>query len=476
MDFQLQRRRDKTSNRALAFRTKGMLTSSSAPMVLPTPGPLSNTSSLIPDDRHGLIRATAGVLSLLSLIQNKPSVNQERSSEKFRPRNNLQGQHKDRRTGYSRLHNKPVQPAIPSFPFQIRRDVLRPATQPASVSVAAGEVAQQVSSKAAQQAQRPLQHLLAGGVAGAVSKTLVAPLERISTMVMADAHRSGLGVGEAVAAAWREGGLSGLFRGNAATLAKIFPSSAIQFAVFHGVKDTLLARKHSMRPGTISQAGTGRAGEAPCSKAGLREVQELTNAERLMAGAAAGAASVSFTYPLESARTLMSVAGGMEGSVLHVCRRMVASGGMEALYRGFKATLLGDVMGNALGFTFYEMGNRAWRDANNCEPAPPSVRGVIGAMSAAFTMTLTMPLEVVRRRLQVQGTLGRPILYRGTLDCISKIMQQEGLKGFYRAALPSYLKVAPSIGCMYFLYELLTRHLDPTMTVSATAAKEAAKV
>lgn len=55
---------------------------------------------------------------------------------------------------------------------------------------------------------------------------------------------------------------------------------------------------------------------------------------------------------------LMSVAGGMEGSVLHVCRRMVASGGMEALYRGFKATLLGDVMGNALGFTFYEMGNR----------------------------------------------------------------------------------------------------------------------
>ncbi len=40
-----------------------------------------------------------------------------------------------------------------------------------------------------------------------------------------------------------------------------------------------------------------------------------------------------------------------------------------------------------------------------------------------------------------QGTLGRPVLYRGTLDCIAKIARKEGLKGFYRASLPSYLKV-----------------------------------
>ncbi len=62
--------------------------------------------------------------------------------------------------------------------------------------------------------------LLAGGVAGAVSKTLVAPLERVSTMLMTDGSRR-FGVGEAVAHAWREGGLAGLFRGNAATLAKV---------------------------------------------------------------------------------------------------------------------------------------------------------------------------------------------------------------------------------------------------------------
>jgi hypothetical protein len=33
---------------------------------------------------------------------------------------------------------------------------------------------------------------------------------------------------------------------------------------------------------------------------------------------------------------------------------------------------------------------------------PPHLRGVIGTCSASFVLTMTMPLEVVRRRLQVQ--------------------------------------------------------------------------
>ncbi len=41
----------------------------------------------------------------------------------------------------------------------------------------------------------------------------------------------------------------------------------------------------------------------------------------------------------------------------------------------------------------------------------------------------------------MQGTLGRPVLYRGTLDCFTRIASKEGLAGFYRSALPSYLKV-----------------------------------
>lgn len=56
------------------------------------------------------------------------------------------------------------------------------------------------------------------------------------------------------------------------------------------------------------------------------------------------------------------------------------------------------------GFTAYEMGTRIYRDSHGGAAPPPHLRGVIGACSAACVMTLTLPLEVVRRRLQIQAS------------------------------------------------------------------------
>ena len=53
-----------------------------------------------------------------------------------------------------------------------------------------------------------------------------------------------------------------------------------------------------------------------------------------------------------------AVAGGLRGNLVQAGRAVVASHGLGALYKGFRASLLGDVLGNALGFTAYEIGNR----------------------------------------------------------------------------------------------------------------------
>ncbi|EFN58647.1 hypothetical protein CHLNCDRAFT_11132, partial [Chlorella variabilis] len=267
------------------------------------------------------------------------------------------------------------------------------------------------------------QQFLAGGVAGAVSKTLVAPMERVSTLLMTPTAHQRFSVAQAAQHAWRDGGLGGLYRGHAATLIKIFPASAIQFAVFNGLKDRILAARQRRQ----GQAAAAAAAAAASTTSQQQQPQDLANHERLAAGAAAGAAAACCCYPLESTRTAMSCAGGVRGSLVQVARAVVASHGLPGLYRGFRASLLGDVLGNALGFTAYEVG----APRGGGVPAPPHVRGLIGACSAACVLTLTMPLEVVRRRLQVQGLAGRPVLYRGTLDCLRQVLRKEGVAGFY---------------------------------------------
>lgn len=57
--------------------------------------------------------------------------------------------------------------------------------------------------------------------------------------MMADAP--GQGLVKSLRNMWRDGGLLGMWSGNAATLAKIFPQTAIQFAAFHTLKEAISA-------------------------------------------------------------------------------------------------------------------------------------------------------------------------------------------------------------------------------------------
>eukprot|EP00887_Chlorella_sp_A99_P007914 scaffold12.g7914.t1 len=278
--------------------------------------------------------------------------------------------------------------AAPLVPPRVRR---RRLAMLASVTASARRLpAPRVPSRQAAQ-------LLAGGLAGSVAKTCVAPLERIATMLMAD--RAGrFSMTQAARAAWREGGAAGLWRGHGATLLKarpagragrrlalealeahgaecspqqrlacrIFPASAINFGVFCGVKDLLLLRKRQGGSSSGSACGSGGGTEAGGAASGGRRAaaaaapaEELGPAERMLAGAAAGAASSAVTYPLESLRVMMSVAGGMRGSLGACVAQVLRSQGAAGLYRGFRTCVLGDVLGNAIGFSLYEAGIRS---------------------------------------------------------------------------------------------------------------------
>ncbi|GKU87978.1 hypothetical protein SLEP1_g2299 [Rubroshorea leprosula] len=73
--------------------------------------------------------------------------------------------------------------------------------------------------------------LVAGGVAGGVSRTAVAPLERLKILLQVqNPHNIKYnGTIQGLKYIWRTEGLRGLFKGNGTNCARIVPNSAVKF-------------------------------------------------------------------------------------------------------------------------------------------------------------------------------------------------------------------------------------------------------
>jgi solute carrier family 25 phosphate transporter 23/24/25/41 len=98
-------------------------------------------------------------------------------------------------------------------------------------------------------AQPVLASFVAGGVAGAVSRTVVSPLERLKILFQVQSvgrEEYKMSVPKALAKMWREEGWRGFMAGNGTNCIRIVPYSAVQFSAYNVYK----------RVSSISQSGT----------------------------------------------------------------------------------------------------------------------------------------------------------------------------------------------------------------------------
>ena len=74
---------------------------------------------------------------------------------------------------------------------------------------------------------------------------------------------------------------------------------------------------------------------------------------------------------------------------------------------------------------------------------------------------VTFPLDLVRRRMQLEGAGGRARVYNtGLFGTLGYIIRTEGLRGLYRGILPEYYKVVPSLGIVFMTYEKVKQMLS----------------
>lgn len=64
----------------------------------------------------------------------------------------------------------------------------------------------------------------------------------------------------------------------------------------------------------------------------------------------------------------------------------------------------------------------------------------------------TMPFDVIKVRLQTQGTLVQP-KSNTYMQCVREIAREDGMRGFYKGTLPRLAYLVPAAAMTFTLYE-----------------------
>ncbi|XP_055831348.1 uncharacterized protein LOC129900408 isoform X1 [Solanum dulcamara] len=289
--------------------------------------------------------------------------------------------------------------------------------------------------------------LLAGGVAGAISKTCTAPLARLTILFQLQGmHTDAASLKKA--SIWqeasrivREEGFRAFWKGNLVTIAHRLPYSSISFYAFERYTNVL-----QLILGVESQ--------------GENITADLCI--RLVGGGLAGITAASVTYPLDLVRTHLSAQMNViyYRGIWHALQTISREEGIAGLYKGMGATLLGVGPNLAISFSVYDTVRSYWQ-SHRPDDSTVLVSLACGSLSGVASSTVTFPLDLVRRRMQLEGAGGRAHIYKtGLFGTFSHIIQTEGLRGLYRGILPEYYKVVPSIGIVFMTYEKMKQLLS----------------
>jgi solute carrier family 25 (adenine nucleotide translocator) protein 4/5/6/31 len=264
---------------------------------------------------------------------------------------------------------------------------------------------------------------VAGGTSAAISKTVVAPIERVKLVIQTqDANAKIMsgeiprytGVFNTLTRVSREQGVMSLWRGNLANIIRYFPTQAFNFAF----KDTFkkMFPRYNIKTDFWKYFGV-----------------------QLASGGLAGAGSLTIVYPLDFARTRLAADLGKEGhreftGLIDCLGKVSRSSGVMALYNGFGVSVQGIIVYRGAYFGFYDT-SKAAIEAQNI-----FVRWFIAQVVTAVSGVVSYPFDTVRRRMMMQS--GGKQIYKGTIDCWRTIMAKEGSKGFFKGAWSNVIRGA----------------------------------
>jgi len=271
--------------------------------------------------------------------------------------------------------------------------------------------------------------LLMGGSIGAVSKTIMAPVERVKLLLQTmDSNPDVIsgkvarytGIGDCFRRVHAEQGVKAFWRGNLVNCLRYAPQQGYALAFNDFLNNAF--PKYSDKTDFWKGFGV-----------------------KLFSGGLAGAIANTICYPFDFARTrlasdLAKGQGKFKG-IADCITSTVKSQGLTGLYTGWSVTVAG-----AFVYRAGQLG--CFKQIQDMNPYA-SDKGTLGivssfcAVTAARTvvMPFNYPFDTVRRRMMLESEKSQEQRqYKGSFDCASQVLKKEGLKGWYKGMIPELFR------------------------------------
>ncbi|KAJ3502904.1 hypothetical protein NM208_g16624 [Fusarium decemcellulare] len=288
-----------------------------------------------------------------------------------------------------------------------------------------------------------LQVVSAGAIAGLVSRFIIAPLDVVKIRLQLQPHSltdplSSLreapayqGTIATLKHILKHEGITGLWKGNVPAELLYVCYGAVQFTTYR----TMTVFLQTSLPTRLPDA-----------------------AESFIAGAASGAAATSVTYPLDLLRTRFAAQG--RHRIYQSLRSAVWDIKRDEGYRGFFRGI-GPGLGQIVPFMgmFFVTYESLRISMEGLHMPWGSGDATAGMLASVISKTAVFPLDLVRKRIQVQGPSRSRYVYENipeystTRGAVRSILRTEGFRGLYKGLSISLLKSAPASAVTLWTYE-----------------------
>lgn len=309
---------------------------------------------------------------------------------------------------------------------------------------------------------------IAGGISGVISRTCTAPFDRLKVFLIARTDLSSTLLNstedvlaknphakpnklrsplvKAIISLYRQGGIKSFYVGNGLNALKVFPESSIKFGSFEITKKLMTKVEN------------------------CKDTKDLSKLSTFIAGGLAGVCAQFSVYPIDTLKFRMQCAplnAELKGRKLMIqtAKEMYTEGGLKIFYRGVTVGVLGIFPYAALDLGTFSM-LKKWYISSKAKKLNKKEEDVelsnlvvlpMGAFSGTFGATVVYPINLLRTRLQAQGTFAHPYRYDGFRDVLLKTIQREGYPGLFKGLVPTLAKVCPAVSISYLCYENLKK-------------------